>query len=151
MADERRRRVSAVLVEEAEGGESLRTYTHVGLFAPLADRVAFERRFGLSATVLSRLDGLLYRPGDPEVEADPGLLGRLRPDADPSQVREEWVAFMVWRVLRRSAAAGSAVGDFEAFLERLVDLSVEELEESPEEDARPTGPGPLAAASPSSP
>jgi hypothetical protein len=110
-----------------------------GLFAPLADRVAFERRFGVSAVVLSRISEMFYDEADPEVQLDPSRKGQLREDADASGLHEEWIAFLVWRVLARKAGAGAAAGTFEEFLERVGDVVVENLDEETQ-DAGPADP-----------
>jgi hypothetical protein len=67
-----------------------------GELAPLPDRVAFERRFGLSATVMQDLD-------------------QDRPD--PHVLREEWIAFLAWRMLWRAHA--TPWGDFDQWVEHI--------------------------------
>lgn len=98
-----------------------------GLMAPLADRVAFERRFETNAAVLGRIKEFF----DDE--------GKLLPGADPGAMREEWVAFIVYRVLHR---AKRYEGDFETFLEEAAELDLTELPEGSEpvpfETASPT-------------
>lgn len=79
-----------------------------GEFAPLADRVAFEHQFGRSAVVIQ----LVAEQFDEN--------GTLRPGADAASIREEWVAFLAWRMLRRGPAAGTS---FDVWLE-----DVEEVE-----------------------
>lgn len=129
-----RARVSATLLVDTPEGESEQQFSHVGLFAPLADRVAFERHFGVSATVLSRLTEAFDEDG------------KLKPDVDPASIREEWVAFLVWRVLHRKHAAGEAVGSFAEFAEQATDLAVEELtEQEADPELDPTAPAPLGA------
>jgi hypothetical protein len=82
-----------------------------GELAPLADRVEFEKRFGMSAAVLSRLEGMF----DDE--------GNLTPDADPAALREEWIAFLVWAELRRELGA-EEVADFDAWLLTISNITV---------------------------
>lgn len=118
-------RVSATTIE----GE---TYKAEGLFAPLADRVAFERHFGVTAAALQRL-------GDAFDEE-----GKLREGADPAGVREEQVAFLVWRMLRRPNGAGEQIGPFEQFVESLAEIGLEQAAEEdpavdPTEQAPPAG------------
>lgn len=70
-----------------------------GELAALPDRIAFEKRFGLSALVLRELD---------------------QENPDPRVLREEWVAFLVWRLLVRRHATKFAY-DFEAWVENIAD------------------------------
>lgn len=87
-----------------------------GELAPLPDRVAFERRFGISATVLQRLGEMFDDDGN------------LKPGADPAELREEWMAFLAWRMLHR---AGVVALEFEPWLENVAEV---ELRESKEEE-----------------
>lgn len=103
---------ATVVVHMLDGGQA----EAFGELAPLPDRVAFERRFGISATVLQRLGELFDDDGS------------LRPGADPSELREEWMAFLAWRMLHR---AGAAPGEFEPWLENVSEV---ELREAKEED-----------------
>lgn len=80
-----------------------------GVFAGWADQVAFERRFGVNAVVLERLGEAF----DDE--------GRLRPDADATTIRSEWLAFLAWRMLKRG---GMAPADFEAWVDELDELEI---------------------------
>lgn len=73
--------VAGVVHEVAEGG--------------LADLVAFERHFGLPASVL-----------------DP---------SDPTPGRVEWVAFIVWRALRKSGVIDKEL-TFDGALDQIEDL-----------------------------
>ncbi len=107
-----------------------RSFEHEGLFAPLADRVAFERRFGVSATVLGRVAAMFDEEGN------------LQPDADPAGLKEEWVAFLVWRVLARKNALGAEVGSFEDFLEAADAIGVEVVKEQADPEVDPTAPPP---------
>jgi hypothetical protein len=59
--------------------------------------------------------------------------GKLTAEADPSQIREEWVAFLAWRMLRRGPARGVE------FLDWLETVSEVSLDTNPEEaEAVPT-------------
>lgn len=91
--------------------------THSGELAPLADRIAFERRYGVNAAVLGRLSQAFNDDGT------------LRADADATAIREEWVAFLCWRLLIRGPARGV---DFEAWLEGMdsLDLNLEDQDET---------------------
>lgn len=91
-----------------------RTFEAEGLMAPLTDRVAFERRFGVTAAVLSRIGDFFNAEG------------RMRPDADAAALREEWVAFIVFRILARGRAYGE---DFDRFLEEVAEVEIEQLAE----------------------
>lgn len=73
--------------------------TATGEMAPLRDRIAFEHHFGLSAIILRDLDG---------------------DHPDPNVLREEWVAFLVYRMLR-TADQIPAGQTFEAWLETIQD------------------------------
>lgn len=105
-----RARVTAQLLDGS-------TQSTEGPLAPLNDRVAFERRFNLSAAVLARL-------GE-SFDAN----GRLKDEADPSAIKEEWVAFLCWRMLARGPARGI---DFETWIDQLegLDLDVEDEDEA---------------------
>lgn len=91
--------------------------TAEGVFGGWSDQVAFERRFGVNATVLQRLGESFNDEGE------------LREDADPSAIRTEWLAFVAWRVLSRTAGAP----DFEAWLEGLADLDINIKEDDDDE------------------
>jgi hypothetical protein len=75
-----------------------------------ADRIAFERRFKLSSTTLSKLAPLYDEDGKP------------KPGADFSEVREEWTLFYGWRALAREL--NGQLGDFDAFCEEVDELDV---------------------------
>jgi hypothetical protein len=81
------------------------------LYAPLSDRVAFERQFGVTAAVLSRLTDAFDKDG------------KLNPDTDATQIREEHVAFLSWRLLRRTAELGT----FDEFIDLAEELDIEAL------------------------
>ncbi len=100
-----------------------------GAWMPLPDRVAFERHFRLSAVVMGRLATAFYGSGDPEVLEHPELQGRLRPTTDPGDIREEWVAFAAWRLLRRTFDDQEQLSSFERFLEAVEDVDIEPIEE----------------------
>jgi hypothetical protein len=88
-----------------------------------ADRVAFERHFGInSGTLLENLRGLFTADGAP-VEG-----------ANLSAVREEHLAFFIWRAATRAVSELAGVS-FEDFLDQLA-----EIEEAKEEEADPTAP-----------
>jgi hypothetical protein len=70
-----------------------------------ADRVGFERRFGISSAVMAKW-------GDAADEE-----GNLRPDADLSQIREEWPAYFVWAVCVRDQ------GETRSFDEWIVNMA----------------------------
>jgi hypothetical protein len=99
-----------------------------GIFAGWSDQVAFERHFGTNAAVLSTL-------GESFTET-----GELRPDADPSKLKTEWLAFLAWRIAAR-ANGGIPIAEadqraaFEAWLEGLADL---DLAIEADEAANPT-------------
>ncbi len=113
-----------------------RTLEAEGAFAPLADRVAFEQRFGTSTQVLARLPELFGPDG-------------LKPDADPGGFREEWIAFLIWRTLARA----HQVGSFESFVAELEDVAIADLEDVAiadlETDARGEMPDPPVRVLPS--
>lgn len=100
-----------------------------GPLATLADRVEFEHRFSVSSTVLSKLEAISDKEGN------------VLPDADHTGIREEWVVFLVWRLLRRSEASADS---YEAFLEKVEDVEIGRPEAA---GTRPTG-GPSAPAPP---
>jgi hypothetical protein len=88
-----------------------------GSYMPLADRVAFERRWGVAFETLF----------DVSAEGD-NIVG--------PEWRDERGAFFCWRVLER---AGVPVGDFDAFVEQVADINVERVDGPVD----PTEPGPL--------
>ena len=94
-----------------------------GVFAGWSDQVAFERRFGVNAVILERLG---------EAFDDDG---RLKPEADAAEIRSEWLAFLAWRVLRRS---GGTTTDFEAWVDELDELEIETREEGEASSEVPT-------------
>jgi hypothetical protein len=92
------------------------TQTVRGEMAPLTDRVAFERQFHTSATVLSRLADMFDENG------------RLRDEADPAALREEWTAFLSWRMLARANPEAFNLG-FEGWLEQVSEVALDVTEE----------------------
>lgn len=119
-----RARVTATLLDG-------RSFEHVGLFAPLADRVAFERRFHVSATVLGRVAEMFDEEGN------------LREGADPAGLREEWIAFLVWRVLARKNVYDGEMGSADEFIEAVVAVEVTEVkDEEADPEVDPTAPSP---------
>lgn len=109
-----------------------------GAFATLPDRVLFESYFGISAVVMGELD---------------------QDHPDPKVLREEWVAFLSWRLLCRKGALhdpgnrAPAPKIREEFLEWLETIEDEiEIElEGDEELPKAPDDGPLTESSPSSP
>jgi len=97
----------------------------VGAYMALSDRVAFERKYAVSVAELRRET---RRLDDPE--------------ADVSSLREEHTAFYAWLTLRRGDCP---VGDFDAFIGDVDDLTLERLDGPVD----PTDPGPLPGTSPS--
>lgn len=93
-----------------------------GIFAGWSDQVAFERRFGVNAAVLDQLQDAFDESG------------KLRADVDPTKIKTEWLAFLAWRVCRRSPAAATI--DFDAWLENLAELELE-VTEQPSADVIP--------------
>ncbi len=94
----------------------------------LADRIAFERRYGRSAIAeIEALQGAV----DPERQT-------LREGADLSPLREESIAFFAWRAAARSNVGDYAGMAFETWLELVADLDIEERGEGAE--ANPTEP-----------
>jgi hypothetical protein len=83
-------------------------------FMCAADRMAFERRFGVGAAVMQPWQRLYDSNGDP-VEG-----------ADLSEVREEYVNFFAWRALRR-LANGQLPEDWDVFSDTVQEISTEEL------------------------
>lgn len=78
----------------------------VGSYMPLADRVAFERKWGVAFESLFTVDGDGANISGPEW-------------------RDERGAFFTWCVLHRG---GAAVGDFDAFVENADAVTVERLD-----------------------
>jgi hypothetical protein len=103
-----------------------------GVFAGWGDQVAFERRFGVNAAVMGRLRDAFDESG------------ALKPDADASEIRTEWLAFLAWRVAARGAAAGM---DFDTWLESIADLELE-IEETEESGGTPAEVPTIATATP---
>lgn len=93
-----------------------------GEYMALADRVAYERRFNESAMVLSQMSDVFDEK-----------TGKVKKGADISGVREEWLAFFAWRLLKREGVAGE---DYDSFLDSVADVSVD-VEPDP-----PTRPAP---------
>lgn len=102
-----------------------------GVFAGWGDQVAFERRFGVNAAVLSRIGS--------SFNADGGLAD----DADPAAIKSEWLAFLAYRLLVRGPAAGQS---FDEWLEATADLEIATLDdddEAPEPDPTSATAAPL--------
>lgn len=79
-------------------------------FMSMADRIAFEQKYGQSASVMSK-----FAPGEDGETPD------------FSELREEWIAFFAWRELRRH---GHSL-DFEAFVDRLARVEFAGQPEAP--------------------
>jgi hypothetical protein len=86
-----------------------------------ADRVAFERRFNLTIAELHN-----------------------RAAADSGRISDEHVAFFAWRAMNREVGDQ---GDFDAWIERVEEIDLEDLEaaaagpgDEPGDAARPTVP-----------
>lgn len=90
----------------------------------MSDRIAFERQFQIPALKLAELEDLFDKKG------------KLRPGADLSQVREEWFAFLGYRVLRR---AGVVTQSFDEWVEVVddVQLNIEQAPNPTEEAPQP--------------
>ena len=103
----------------------------VGVFMPLSDRVAFERRYNLSILEMARVtkDNL----------DDKGI-----PIGPVPDLTEERTAFFTWRLLARGECP---VGSFDEFLDGVERIEIERLEG----EADPTDGGPLPGILPSSP
>lgn len=72
----------------------------------MADMVAFERQFGLSAAALT-----------PDIDPITG-------EPDPRSVRIEWIAFMVWRSARRQGLIPKETPFDDDFLEGIDDVDL---------------------------
>src|SRR5262245_61361199 len=83
----------------------------VGSFMALSDRVHFERRYNLSVLEMQRQSDLL----SPDCKAAGNV----------TDLREERMAYFAWKTLVRG---DPAVGDFEAFVDSVDDLSIERLD-----------------------
>lgn len=94
--------------------------TAEGVFGGWSDQVAFERRFGVNATVLQRLGESFDEQGD------------LLPDADPTKIRSEWIAFVAFRVLKRDSGA-ELPESFDTWVDGLADLDIDIKPEENEE------------------
>lgn len=95
------------VVAELQDGSSIEAS---GTWMTLADRIAFERRFGVSAAALAR-----------GVDDD----GKV----DPEVFREEQHAFAAWCLLRRE---GATQLPFEEFGEQADDLTITKADSSPD-------------------
>ena len=87
-------------------------------YLSLGDRIAFERRFGISAAKMSmaaeRLRSLV------------GEDGELAQDADPvafEELREEWLIYFVWRAAQREIGP---LPDFETWVDTLADWNLDQ-------------------------
>lgn len=90
----------------------------VSKFGP-SDLVAFERHFGVPASVLA-------------------------PDENgESNARIEWFCFLIWRALRRTGVIGKDVAFDEDFLDRIEEIEAGDDDETVE-DVPPTVPAPQA-------
>lgn len=109
-----------------------------GVFGGWSDQVAFERRFAINATVLQRLGEAFNEDGD------------LLPDADPTKIRSEWMAFVAFRVLKRESTE-ELPDSFDAWIEALEDLDINMLESDESSEDEPEVPtSAIALAPPSS-
>jgi hypothetical protein len=99
-----------------------------GEFSGTGDRLAFEETFGISAVVLQRMSASFDEDGE------------LLAEADPSQIQEGWVAFLVWRMLRRAGQVPRDVPWREWFQDEVADIDLDLQGDVP----RPTGPTPEA-------
>lgn len=108
-----------------------------GVFAGWADQIAFERRFGLNAAVLSTLDEAF--------NAD----GTLRSAEAAGSIRSEWIAYLAWRIIRRAGGevGPEAAGTFDAWVEELDDLELH-VDASEEDDESAVDPTATATAPP---
>jgi hypothetical protein len=90
------------------GGETVTA--DVVLPSPFADRLAFEAQFGLSAWALDDAHNQIFKVNE---------------GADMRRIiHEEWLAFLAWRVLRRTTPE---LEGFAAFVDTIDELEVEEL------------------------
>lgn len=95
------------------GGRTVES--NADLWMCLSDRVAFERKFGKSTMSLAKF---APQNGNGDAPADT----TARDDEAAEELREEWLAFFVWRCLRRDHAD---VGDFDAFIDQVVNVEVD--------------------------
>lgn len=101
----------------------------------MADLVAFERQFGISA---SQMSPPALKDEDGNVVVDEN--GEVVPDA--SKVRMEWIAFLVWRSSRRQGLIGKDVEFDDDFLECIDDVELNGSD-SEDPDVDPTKAVPL--------
>lgn len=100
-----RRTVTATMFDGTE-------HKATGEYLALADRVAFERKFGISTAILSKHASLFDDKGT------------LKDDADLSDLEgnvAEQHSFLSWRLLSRG---GCDVGDFDTFIDACVNIEV---------------------------
>lgn len=102
-----------------------------GVYMPLADRVAFERKFDVSVLEMARLERRID---------DAGQATAPVPD-----LREERSAFFSWRLLHR---AGKTEADFDAFLDNVERLEIEIHKDGPVDPTGAPAAEPPAADSP---
>lgn len=112
-------RITAVMLDGTK-------HEATGVYMPLADRVAFERKY---AETLGQIRKQAKEAGS---ESEPDFSG----------VKDEQVAFFCWRLLRRGQIP---VGEFEDFLENADELAID-VQDGP---ADPTDAGPPLGNSPS--
>jgi hypothetical protein len=115
---------STTIKLEFLGGDVLEFETN--MFMCAADRVAFERRFGVTVGQLAEITG-----SGPGGAVD---LGRLR---------EEWILFFAWRCANRSP--GGDQGPFDAWIELVAGVELADIDPDgrAETAVDPTAPTPL--------
>lgn len=120
-----------VLMLDGEKHEFVATYM------PLADRVAFEKKWGVAFEGLFRYTTVELE--DPQAEG--GTRKVTVPNAGP-EWRDERGAFFIWRAMRRH---GIEVAGFDQWLEQVDDIDIEPVDGPPAEpnasliDAAPDG------------
>lgn len=103
-----------VSLELLDGG--LHTYSTT-TFMCVADRVAFERHFGVTSGELSNLREAFDATGAP------------LPGADISGLHEAWTTFFVWRTTVRALAYFTTM-TFDDFCEQIAEISMTENAEA---------------------
>ncbi|MGH2663689.1 MAG: hypothetical protein ACRDH8_12985 [Actinomycetota bacterium] len=100
-------------------------------FMATADRVAFERTFQVSSGELAAFKGAF----DPDT-------GKVLDEAKAKGVKNEWMAFFAWRIVNRERGDQ---GSFDAFVDRVEEISIEDVklegvgDGDPTDAAQPTG------------
>jgi len=103
-------------------------------FAPvaymgMADRVAFERRFGVDSAELVRWGRDLKRISgdldDDETDLPPG-----------AKLNEEWIAFFVWRAARRGLGVTAS---FDEWIDDVAGFGFDDVAPDPTEPPPPGG------------